>query len=76
MIADEVATLTPSDEAEACAAVAEARGRGETFDIVGGGSRAGLGRPAEGKRRLSSARLRRRRPSVRRWRADVPSIRR
>ena len=57
MIADEVATLTPSDEAEAGAAVAEARGRGETFDIVGGGSRAGLGRPAEGKRRLSSARL-------------------
>jgi len=57
VIADEVATLTPSDEAEAGAAVAEARGRGETFDIVGGGSRAGLGRPAEGKRRLSSARL-------------------
>ena len=57
MIADEVATLTPSDEAEACAMVAEARGRGETLDIVGGGSRAGLGRPPEGKRRLSSARL-------------------
>jgi len=57
VIADEVATLTPSDEAEACAAVAEARGRGETLDIVGGGSRAELGRPAEGKRRLSSARL-------------------
>jgi len=57
VIADEVATLAPSDEAEAAAMVAEARGRRETLDIVGGGSRAGFGRPAEGKRRLSSARL-------------------
>jgi glycolate oxidase FAD binding subunit len=57
VIDDEVATLTPSDEAEASAMVAEARGRDETLDIVGGGSRAGLGRPPEGKRRLSSARL-------------------
>ena len=57
MIADEVATVAPSDEAEAAAMVAEARGRGETLDIVGGGSRAGLGRPPEGRRRLSSARL-------------------
>jgi glycolate oxidase FAD binding subunit len=57
VIADEVATLTPSDEAEACAMVAQARGRGETLDIVGGGSRAGLGRPPEGTRRLSSMRL-------------------
>ena len=57
MIADAVATLTPGDGAEASAMVAEARGVGETLDIVGGGSRAGLGRPAEGKRRLSSAGL-------------------
>jgi glycolate oxidase FAD binding subunit len=57
VIADEVVTLTPSDEAEACAMVAAARGRGETFDIVGGGSRVGFGRPPEGKRRLSSAGL-------------------
>jgi glycolate oxidase FAD binding subunit len=57
VIIGEVATLTPSDEAEACAMVAGARGRGETLDIVGGGSRAGLGRPPEGTRRLSSARL-------------------
>jgi glycolate oxidase FAD binding subunit len=57
VIADEVAALTPSDEAEASVMVAEARRRGETLDIVGGGSRAGLGRPPEGKRRLSSARL-------------------
>ena len=61
VIADEVATLTPSDEAEACAMVAEARGRGETLDIVGGGSRAGFGRPPEGTRRLSSAAARRHR---------------
>jgi len=57
VIADAVATLTPSDEAEASAMVVEARGWGETLDIAGGGSRAGLGRPPEGKRRLSSARL-------------------
>ena len=31
-----------------------ARGRGERLDIVGGGTRAGLGRPAEGARRLST----------------------
>src|SRR5208337_1847426 len=47
----------PGDETEASAMVAEARGRGETLDIVGGGSRAGLGRPPEGTARLSSARL-------------------
>jgi len=57
VIADDIATLTPRDESEACAVVAEARGRGESLDIVGGGSRAGLGRPPEGARRLSSARL-------------------
>jgi glycolate oxidase FAD binding subunit len=57
VIADEVATLAPSDEAEAAAMVAEARGRGERLDIVGGGSRAGFGRPPKGARRLSSARL-------------------
>ena len=57
MIVDEIATLAPGDEAEAGAMIAEARGRRETLDVVGGGSRAGLGRPSEGKRRLSSARL-------------------
>ena len=57
VIADETVALAPSDEAEAGAMIAEARGRGETVDVVGGGSRAGLGRPPEGKRRLSSARL-------------------
>jgi len=57
VIADDIATLTPRDESEACAVVAEARGRGESLDVVGGGSRAGFGRPPEGARRLSSARL-------------------
>ena len=57
MIVDDVAALAPGDEAEACAMVAEARDRGERLDIVGGGSRAGFGRPPEGARRLSSARL-------------------
>jgi glycolate oxidase FAD binding subunit len=51
------APLAPSDEAEACGMIAEARGRGERLDIVGGGSRGGLGRPPEGRRSLSSARL-------------------
>jgi glycolate oxidase FAD binding subunit len=57
VIADEIVALAPGDEAEAGAMIAEARGRRETLDIVGGGSRAGLGRPPEGKHRLSSARL-------------------
>ena len=57
MIVDEVAALTPRDETEAGAMVAEARGRGERLDIVGGGSRAGFGRPPEGMRLLSSAGL-------------------
>ena len=47
--------LGPADEAEAAEIV---RGRGcGALDIVGGGSRAGLGRPPEGARRLSTARL-------------------
>ena len=47
--ADEVATLPPSDEAEAGAMVAEARAARRTLDIVGGGTRAGLGRPRGGR---------------------------
>jgi len=50
-------TLAPADEAEAGEIVREARARGERLDIVGGGTRAGLGRPAQGTRRLSSSRL-------------------
>jgi glycolate oxidase FAD binding subunit len=49
-------TLVPGDEAEAAEMVRSARGRG-ALDIAGGGSRAGLGRPPEGARRLSTARL-------------------
>jgi glycolate oxidase FAD binding subunit len=52
-----LAPLAPSDEAEACALVAETHRRGEPLNIAGGGSRAGLGRPPEGARALSSARL-------------------
>lgn len=47
--------LAPADEAEA-AEMVRGRGRG-ALDIVGGGSRAGLGRPPEGALRLSTARL-------------------
>jgi glycolate oxidase FAD binding subunit len=57
VIVAEAATLAPADEADACAIVAEARGRGERLDVAGGGSRLGFGRPPEGARRLSSARL-------------------
>ena len=49
-------TLAPADEAEAAEIVRGAHGRG-ALDICGGGSRAGLGRPPEGARRLSTARL-------------------
>jgi glycolate oxidase FAD binding subunit len=47
--------LAPADEAEA-AEIVRGRGRG-ALDIVGGGSRAGLGRPPEGAGALSTARL-------------------
>ncbi len=47
----------PADEIEAADIVRNARGRG-ALDIVGGGSRAGLGRPPEGVDRISTARLR------------------
>jgi glycolate oxidase FAD binding subunit len=51
------AAYAPADEAEAGRIVREARARGERLDIVGGGARLGLGRPAEGARRLSTSRL-------------------
>ncbi len=53
----EISTLAPADEAEAGEMVREARARGEKLDIVGGATRLGLGRPAEGTRRLSTSRL-------------------
>ena len=48
--------LTPASDAEAAAIVRAAQGRG-ALDIVGGGSRTGLGRPPEGARRLSTEKL-------------------
>jgi glycolate oxidase FAD binding subunit len=47
--------LAPADETEA-AEMVRGRGRG-ALDIVGGGTRLGLGRPPEGAQRLSTARL-------------------
>jgi glycolate oxidase FAD binding subunit len=46
--------LTPASEAEAAQLVLEARARRRRLDIVGGGARAGLGRPAEGDVRLET----------------------
>ena len=37
----------PASEAEAAQAVLEARAKGRKFTIVGGGTRGGLGRPAQ-----------------------------
>ena len=52
-----VPALAPADEAEAAEMVrGHGRGRG-ALDIVGGGTRAGLGRPPEGAQQLSTARL-------------------
>jgi glycolate oxidase FAD binding subunit len=48
--------LVPADEVEAAEMVRAARGRG-ALDIVGGRTRAGLGRPPEGVKELSTARL-------------------
>jgi glycolate oxidase FAD binding subunit len=49
-----IETLAPADEAEAAEMVRAANG---PLDIVGAGTRSGLGRPAEGGSRLSTARL-------------------
>jgi glycolate oxidase FAD binding subunit len=49
-------TLAPANEEEAAEIVRAARGRG-ALDIVGGRTRAGLGRPPEGARELSAARI-------------------
>jgi glycolate oxidase FAD binding subunit len=50
-------TLSPADASEAAEFVRAASGRG-ALDIVGAGTRLGIGRPPEGARRLSTARLR------------------
>ena len=49
-------TLTPASDAEAAEIVRAASGRG-ALDIVGAGTRAPIGRPPEGARRLSTAEL-------------------
>ena len=48
-------TLTPASEAEAAQFVSEARAKGQKLDFVGGGTRAGLGRPARAGVKLATA---------------------
>jgi glycolate oxidase FAD binding subunit len=50
-------TLTPASEAEAAQLTSEARAKGQRLDIVGGGTRQRLGRPARGDAALSSAQM-------------------
>ncbi|RUT28842.1 FAD-binding protein [Arsenicitalea aurantiaca] len=52
-----MSVLFPKDEAECAGLVGDIAGRGETLEIVGGGTRAGLGRPVEATHRLSSAQM-------------------
>jgi glycolate oxidase FAD binding subunit len=47
--------LAPERESEVVEAIRAARCEGAKLDIVGGGTRAGLGRPREDRRKLSSA---------------------
>ncbi|WP_425374356.1 glycolate oxidase subunit GlcE [Lichenihabitans psoromatis] len=49
--------LCPNDEAEAADAIRDAASRRMTLRIEGGGTRAGLGRPVDAARVLSSSRL-------------------
>ncbi|HUF57078.1 MAG TPA: glycolate oxidase subunit GlcE [Thermohalobaculum sp.] len=49
--------LRPADEAELAEAVAEAAARRTPLEIRGGGTRAGLGRPVQAERTLSTAGL-------------------
>ena len=51
------ATLSPADEAELAEAVKQAAADRAPLEIVGGGSRKGLGRPAQAAQTLSTARL-------------------
>jgi glycolate oxidase FAD binding subunit len=54
---NDVETLTPASEAEAAAIVLEARGAGRKLDIVGGGTRAGLGRPASATQAVGTSKM-------------------
>jgi len=55
--APEGETLTPASEAEAAEMIRAARAARVRLDIVGGDSRAGLGRPRAGARRISTRAL-------------------
>jgi glycolate oxidase FAD binding subunit len=50
-----VETLTPVSEAEAAELVRDARAKGRKLDIVGGGTRSGLGRPSQADAAISAA---------------------
>ncbi|MDB5559345.1 MAG: linked oxidase domain protein [Enterovirga sp.] len=50
-------TITPRDEQEACAAVAEAAAGRVPLALAGGGTKAAIGRPAQTERTLSAAAL-------------------
>ncbi|WP_158818171.1 glycolate oxidase subunit GlcE [Methylocapsa sp. S129] len=52
-----VETLNPASEAEAAQLVLEARAKGRKLDIVGGGTRAGLGRPSHADTAISTAKM-------------------
>jgi len=54
VIPGEAETWTPLSEAEAAQCALEARAQRRRLDIVGGGTRAGFGRPAEGDVRLGT----------------------
>jgi glycolate oxidase FAD binding subunit len=52
-----VETLTPASEAEAAALVGQAREKERKLDIVGGGTRAGLGHPPRADVAISTAKM-------------------
>jgi glycolate oxidase FAD binding subunit len=57
LVGETAPTLAPKTEIEAASLVTEARAKRAKFDIVGGATRAGLGRPSHGDAKLSTAGL-------------------
>jgi glycolate oxidase FAD binding subunit len=57
LIGEAAPTLAPKTEIEAASLVTEARAKGGKLDIVGGATRAGLGRPPRAHARLNTAGL-------------------
>ncbi len=57
MTQDVARKLTPASEVEAAELVSEARAKGDKLDIAGGGTRAGLGRPAAANVKLATAQM-------------------